>query len=163
MRYEIGNFIVYVDKCEETDYRKRIAVPTEIKNGEPANYKWKYRTRKFITFNRLEIFNKVTQGYTEVTSDIFTFIDLIEILRAFATNKLIAGKMYQISNSFAARLVRKDGNIILGIHFEGLLYTLFFDKFECSSLASKFSKILQRCEVRQEQGVYIYVGNRLAR
>ena len=139
---------------KETEFLdEQILVPTQLKNGKPAEYTWQEKARDFTVFDGLNLLEKEDDKYYRVISDIFDFIDLIELLKAFSGNKLNTKKTYQINDRFSAKTVQKDGNISLSLHFKHYSYKLYLDKFECSSLAAKFSKILQRCEAWQEQEV----------
>lgn len=149
MQFNIGDFIVYTEKKTE-ELSEQIAVPTKLSSGKPSEYKWQYKTRDLTIFKRLNFLEKKDNKYYRVISDLFDFIDLIEILKAFTGNKLDTSKTYQIGDSFTAKTASKNGNMSLSIHFKNYSYKLYLDKFECSSLAAKFGKILQRCEAWQE-------------
>lgn len=149
MKFKIGDFIVTTSK-ETEQLNEQIAMPTSLKNGKPSEYEWQYKTREITVFSGLKLLEKEDGQYYLVISDLFDFIDLIEALKAYTGNKLDTDKEYQISNSFTAKTSSKNGKMSLKIHFTNYSYSLFLDKFECSSLAAKFSKILQRCEAWQE-------------
>lgn len=149
MEFKIGDFKVYTDKRTE-DLDQQIAVPNSLKDGKPDKYTWKYKTREVTIFQGLALLE--TKDYTnyKVISDMFDFIDLIEILKAFSGNKLNTEKEYKINDRFIAKTASKNGKMSLSIQFKNYSYKLYLDKFECSSLAAKFSKILSRCEAWQE-------------
>lgn len=149
MKFKIGDFIISTSKKQEK-LSEQIATPTELSNGKPSQYKWQYKTRDLTVFNMLALLEKKDNKYYRVISNLFDFIDLIEILKSFNGNKLDTDKEYQISNSFTAKTVSKNSKINLSIQFTNYSYQLYLDKFECSSLAAKFSKILNRCEAWQE-------------
>ena len=149
MEFKIGDFIVYTNKKVE-EFGDQIAVPTKLRNGKPSDYRWEYKTRDLTVFYRLNLLEKKDGKYYGVIHDLFDFIDLIEVLKAFNGNKLNTEKEYNISDKFTAEIVQQDGNITLKIHFKNYSNSLYLDKFECSSLAAKFSKILQKCEPWQE-------------
>lgn len=150
MRFKIGDFIVFTEKKTE-QLNEQIAVPTNLNAGKPSEYKWQYKTRDVNVFWGLSLLEKKDGKYYQVIDDLFDFIDLVEILRAFNGNKLDTKKIYQISDKFTAQTAQKNGSMSLSIHFKNYSYTLYLDKFECSSLAAKFTKILQRCEPWQER------------
>jgi len=150
MRFYIDDFIVYTNKKAET-LGEQIIVPTSIRSGKPSKYEWRDKTRDFTAFNSLSFLEKEEKKYYYVISDVFVFIDLIEVLKAFSGNKLNTEKEYNLSNKFTAKIAQKDGDITLKIHFKNYSNSLYLDKFECSSLAAKFSKILQKCEPWQKQ------------
>lgn len=152
MKFKIGNFIVSTEKKTE-ELSEQIAVPTDLKNGRPSDYKWEFKTRDITVFSGLNFLNEGDGKYYRVISDLFDFIDLIEILRAFSSNKLDTKKVYEINNSFTAKTAQKNDKVSLKIHFTNYSNSLFLDKFECSLLAAKFSKILQKCEPWQESEV----------
>jgi len=149
MRFNIGDFRVYTDK-ETEQLNEQIAVPTSLKSGKPSEYKWQHKTREITVFSGLNLLEKKEGKYYRVISDIFEIIDLMELLKAFNGNKLDTTKTYKIGKSFTAKTASKEGNMSLSILFTGYSHKLYLDKFECSSLAAKFSKILQRCEAWQE-------------
>lgn len=149
MQFDIGDFTVYTERKTE-QLNEQIAVPTSLKSGKPSEYKWEYKTRDLSIFEGLNLLEKKDGKRYRVISDMFDFIDLIELLKGFNGNKLDTDKEYQISDSFTAKTASKNGKMSLKIHFKNYSYSLFLDKFECSSLAAKFGKILQRCEAWQE-------------
>lgn len=142
MYFNFDGFTVEISKKEE-ELNDRIAVPSEIKNGKAINYVWKYRTREFNVFSSLAYKSEL------VIDQLFDFIELVELLKAFSNNKLDTKKEY-CNNSFSAQIAQKDGEIFLKIEFAQNSQKKYFTKFECISIASKFSKILQRCEAWQE-------------
>ena len=112
---------------------------------------WQQKVREFTVFIGLNLHEEKDEKYYRVISDLFEFIDLIELLKAFNSNKLDIGKEYQISDVFTAKVAQKSGKTSLKIHFKNYSYSLYLDKFECASLAAKFGKILQKCEPYVEE------------
>jgi len=153
MRFKIDNFIVKTTtKIIELD--EKIIAPSKVSyGGKPEEYKIKNKTKEVIIFDSLFFLENEEEKYYNVISDIFVFIDLIEILKAFNGNKLNTEKEYALSDKFTAKIAQQKGEITLKIHFTNYSNSLYLDKFECSTLAAKFSKILQRCEVWQESEV----------
>jgi len=151
MKFKIDDFIVYTSK-ETEQLDERIAVPTKLENEKPSNYKWKYKIRDLTVFKGLLLLEKRDGQHYSVITDLFDFIDLIELLKAFSSKKLDIEKEYNINNRAIVKIAQKDGKKYLSIHFKNYSYILYLDKFECTSYAAKFSKILQRCEAWQEQG-----------
>ena len=149
MQFDIGDFRVYTDK-ETEQLNEQIAVPTSLKSGKPSEYKWQHKKREITVFSWLNLLEKKDGKHYRVISDLFDFIDLIELLKSFTSNKLDTDKEYKIKDLFTAKTAQKNSKMSLKIHFKNYSYSLYLDKFECSSLAAKFSKILQRCEVWQE-------------
>ena len=149
MQFKIGDFRFYTKKITEQS-NEQIAIPTTIKFGKPTEYEMQYKTREITVFSALALLEKEDGKYYQVIDDIFEVIDLIELLKAFSSNKLDTTKTYKIGNSFTAKIASKNGNMSLSILFAGYSYKLYLDKFECNSLSAKFSKILQRCEAWQE-------------
>ena len=150
MEFKINNFIVYTDR-EKEELNEQIAVPTKIKNNKPSEYEWEYKTRDLTVFKGLLLLEKRDGRHYSVINDLFDFIDLIELLKAFSSKKLDVEKEYNINNKAAVKITQKDGKKYLSIHFTNYSYILYLDKFECTSYAAKFSKILSRCEAWQEQ------------
>ena len=150
MVFDIGDFRVYTkkesEKLNETYYK-----PIFKYSSKPDGYEEVYKYREFTIFDKLNLLEKRDNEYHRVINDIFDFIDLIEMLKGFAGNKLTTDKTYNVNDKFEAKIVTKNKKISLALHFKNYSYNLYLDKFECSSLAAKFSKILSRCEVWQEQ------------
>lgn len=152
MRFDIGDFRVYTKKQSEKlneTYCKPVF--KYASSRKPDEYEEVNKNREFTVFDKLKLLNKENNEYYAVIDNIFDLIDLIEILKAFSGNKLTTNKIYNINNKFEAKIVTKNKKISLALHFKKYSYLIFLDKFECSSLAAKFSKILSRCEVWQEQ------------
>ena len=148
MKFQVNNFLVFTtNKTEQLD--QQIATVISIDYGKPQ-YVLKSKEREFNVFNALHLIKKEKNEYYRVIQNVFDFIDLIEILKAFSNNKLDTQKEYSINNCFTAKIVQKDGNISLRIQFQNHSSILYYDKFESISLAAKFSKILQKCEAWQE-------------
>jgi len=151
MRFDIGDFRLYTKKefeiLEETYFKPVF----KYNSGRPDGYEEVHKNREFTVFDKLNLLEKKDNKYYRVIDNIFDFIDLIEILKAFSGNKLSTDKIYRINDKFEAKIVTKNKIISLFLYFKNYSYGLFLDKFECSSLVAKFLKILSRCEVWQEQ------------
>jgi len=145
MRFEIGDFAVKIEKKVEY-LEDKVAVPKEIKLGRPAGFKLINKKRHLTVFDGLGLFDAESDYHVQVIYNLFDFIDLIEVLKAFNSNKLDTNKEYNINNKFTAKIAKKDEKITLKLQFENHPNIIYLDKFECSSLAAKFSKILQKCE-----------------
>lgn len=160
MQFKIDDFIVRTD-TEIIQLEEKIITPTKLSyNKKPEEYKIKNKTKEITVFHHLSYLEKNDKKYYSVISDLFVFIDLIEVLKAFNSNKLNTNKKYNLSDKFTAEIAQDKRDIAqdkrdinLKIHFKNYSNSLYLDKFECSSLASKFSKILSRCEVWQESEV----------
>ena len=153
MTFEIDDFILATD-IKIVELEEQIIAPTKLSyNNKPEENRIKNKTKEITVFHHLLYLEKNDKKYHSVIDDIFVFIDLIEVLKAHNGNKLDTEKEYSFSNAFTAKISRKKRNFTLEIHFKNHSNSLFLDKFECSSLAAKFSKILQRCEPWQEQEV----------
>jgi hypothetical protein len=152
MQFKIDNFIVFTKiKTEIFEGKEnKIFVPSGITNGRPSDFKSQQKKRDFVIFEKLQFLEFNKRKFYTVFSDLFVFIDLIEVMKAFNGNKLNTEKKYDFSDNFTARIAQKEGNITLEIHFKNYSNSLYLDKFECSSLSAKFSKILSRCEAWQE-------------
>jgi hypothetical protein len=152
MKFKIGDFIVFTEQkiieLEETYFKP---IKLNYQKTKIEEYQEAKKTKEITVFRGLSLLEKYDNKHYQVISDLFDFIDLIEILKAFSANKLDTTKIYQISDLFTAKIAQKDGNISLSIYFTNYSFNLYLDKFECSSLAAKFGKILQRVEAWQEQ------------
>lgn len=153
MRFEIDDFIVSTDS-KIVELSEQIIVPIKLSyNKKPEEFAIKNKTKEITVFSNLYFFEKEEEAYYSVITDMFVFIDLVEILKAFSSNKLDTKKEYNLSDRFTAKIAQKNGNISLKIHFKNYSNSLYLDKFESSSLAAKFTKIIQRCEAWQESEV----------
>jgi len=156
MKFKIDDFIIYLEKKKEIlDENDLIAKPKKLSYSQSKIelYELVPRTREFTVFSHLSFLEKEDGKYYSVISDLFVFIDLVEVLKACSAKKLQQEKEYSFSDKFTAKITQKDKNIYLKIHFKNYSNSLYLDKFECSSLAAKFSKILQKCEPWQESEV----------
>ncbi len=150
MMLKFNDFIVKIDsRIIELD--EKIIAPIELdKYNHKPKMGWKNKTKEITIFGSLLFLENKDKKYYQVISDIFVFIDLIEVLKGYGGKRLEPKKEYNFSDKFTAKTVQKNGETFLKIHFKNYSNSLYLDKFECSSLAAKFSKILQRCEVWQE-------------
>ena len=104
--------------------------------------------KEFKTFASLNY--KENEEYYYVIKNIFNFIDLIEILKAFSANKLDTEMLYELG-SFTANFTQKNGKHYVKILFKNFSNALYCNKFEASALAAKFQKVLSRCEAWEEE------------
>lgn len=149
MKFDLGDFLVYTETKKE-EFAEIIAVPTNLSSGKPSDYKWQKKTRDFTVFEKLYFLNESKEKFILVTTDIFEFIDLIEVLKAYSAKRLEDRKVYNLKR-FEVKIVKKNDIPKLRISFANVERNILLDRFECSALAAKFSKILQRCESWQEQ------------
>jgi hypothetical protein len=147
MIYKIDNFIV-VTKEKIVETREKIIAPVDIDVGSRK----KLIYAKVNKTKNINIFAGLGQKGDNrfLIDDLFLFIDFIEVLKAFANNKLNTDKEYNFNDKFTAKVVSKNKIFYLKIRFKKLSFDLFYDKFEATSLSAKFSKILSRCEAWQE-------------
>jgi hypothetical protein len=148
MKFNFNNFMVQTEQ-EEEQLSELISAPTSIENGKPTNYILKPKTRNLTVFKLLAFYENNKEQYFQVISDLFDFIDLIEVLKAYSGKRLEANKEYKF-NGFSAKIATKNEVSKLRVSFDNFETVIFLDKFECSSLAAKFSKVVQRCESWQE-------------
>ena len=74
-------------------------------------------------------------------------IEFIEILKAFANNKLTSGKLYELS-FFTAKYknCEETKTTILSIKFFNNFF-IKYDKTEALILSAKLTKVISKCEV----------------
>ena len=161
MRFKFNNFEVNTEQLKiELDELYTKPLELEYNNARVRKYELVNKTKQITIFSNLKLFIKSRSYQKIVIDDLFEFIALIEILKAFSANKLDIEKKYR-EDSFTGEIVQKNKKFYLKIDLTDLEwndfvsdsdsdYVLFLDKFECTSLAAKFSKILSRCEVWQE-------------
>jgi len=149
MIFKFNNFITVIEN-EKIELREKVAVAISINNGKPSNYKMLNKTREITVFKILSYLNLEDKKSYRVIDDIFDFIDLIEILKAYAGKRLEKDTIYKLKQ-FTAKIAFKNDIPKIKITFNNFKNHLLLDKFECSSLAAKFQKITQRCEAWQEQ------------
>lgn len=139
MLYKVSEFYLLTESKTE-QLSEQIAKPQKIDSGRPTNYNWEHKTRDFVMLDRLYY-----QKFLMLT-DLFDFIDLIELLKAFANKKLDSNKEYKMNVHYSAQIVQKNGKVSLQLSIKGAKDSLFLDCFECIKLSAKFSKILAKCE-----------------
>ena len=138
MIFKFNNFAVTTSAGRiQTD--EQIAVPNSISNGKPSDYKFEYKTRQ------IQIFKSLYYRSKKIVITVFDFIDFIELLKAFNSNKLNSEKTYKFS-TYDAKVVSKEKIFYLCLIIPGEK-KLYLDKFEASSLAAKFGKILQKLDI----------------
>jgi len=136
--------VLYIDSYfsvevlrEKINLDEKVLVPTERGGKE-----WKNKEKEIIVFSEL------CYGVEErpvIQNNIFQLIDFIELLKAFSSNKLQQKKDYRINENIVGRIGMKNGFVTLRLDF--LHYDpIRFEKYECSALAAKLSKILSKCE-----------------
>ena len=106
MKFEFNDFILYTSKRIE-DLEDEIAVVTEISSNKPYKYEFKNKRREFTIFHSLCLFEKEERKHYQVISNIFDLIDLVEILKAFSSNKLSTNKEYNISDNSPLKQLKK--------------------------------------------------------
>jgi len=97
-------------------------------------------------FSVIALFNPADDMHHIVIQDQIDLIFLIEILKAFANNKLNTSKIYEYKDIFTAKTVQKNGVISLSLHFTNFP-SLYLDKFECNAIASSFQRVLSQCVI----------------
>ena len=97
-------------------------------------------------FSALALFSPADDTHYIVIKDQIDLIFLIEILKAFANNKLNTSKTYEYKDIFTAKTVQKNGVISLSLHFTNFP-PLYLDKFECNAIASSFQRVLSQCAI----------------
>jgi len=151
MTFKINDFHVVtaqrIVELEETYFK-----PSKLSSSgaKIEKYVKVNKTREITVFNHISFYEQADETYYSVIDDVFIFIDFVEILKAFSNKKLDTNREYKIADAFTAQTAQSSGEIYLKIDFKNFSNSLFLDKFECSSFAAKFSKILQRCEAWQE-------------
>ena len=150
MTFEFNNFKVFIErKKEELDDLTTIPRKLTYNKTKVEEYQLVHKTREFIIFAGLNFLEENEDKYYKVISNLFVFIDLIEVLKAYSSKRLEDAKEYEFEG-FTAKIATKNEVKKLRISFQNFKNNLFLDKFECASLAAKFSKILSRCEAWQE-------------
>ena len=142
MTYKFNSFSVET-KQEILKLEEEIFVATQIKNDKPSKFIKKNKTRERTIFTKLSFMN-----FT-ITNDLFTCIDFIEILKAFANKKLEKQQFYNF-DGFTAKMKQKDKVDFLEINIRSDRKPIYLDRFKCISLSAKIQKIINRCEAWQE-------------
>jgi hypothetical protein len=120
MEYRFNNFVILTTKEEYKTNFKVIA--------------WKE------TENQKE--------YTELTKDMFSLIDFIEVLKGFTANKMDTSTLYEFE-FFTAKVKGggEDKRVVLSIKFTKLNKFIQVDKLKAQIIASKISKVISRVEL----------------
>jgi hypothetical protein len=133
----INNFTI-VTKSILISTGEEMIVPQSIKNGKPTDFHLKDKKRM------IKIFEDISYNSYMVIDNLFDFIEFIELLKAFSSNKLNTERTYKFKY-YEAKIVNKNKIFNLCLYLQK--DKIFLDKFETSSLAAKFSKILQKIEI----------------
>jgi hypothetical protein len=102
----------------------------------------RYKTKNYIKFNKLVFGNPRAWDTKEyfITDKYFDFIKLIEILKAFGSNKLEKEKEYKIGECIA---MRKQKNKIETLQLKFYKLNVYLDKIDCLSVATFLLKLNQ--------------------
>ena len=100
MIFEINNF--KIETAKKIEYLiDEILVPQNIIKGKPAKFNWEHKTREFVFFTNLYLKEEKDNEFRCVINDVFNFIDLIEVLKAFSSKKLNIDKVYDFKYDLA--------------------------------------------------------------
>jgi len=148
---QIDDFIVYTEKKEEL-ISDKYYIQKNIEKSYGSGYEQTYcpKTRDITIFKCLDYLETTEQRYITLIDNIFDFIEIIEFMKGFSSNKLTTDKIYY-RNNFTITMSDISGIKKLNIKFKKNPNSFFLEKMECILLAAKFSKILSRCEAWQEQ------------
>jgi hypothetical protein len=85
--------------------------------------------------------------YTPLTEEILDVIEFVEVLKAFAGNKLNTKKQYNLS-FFTAKIknCEESNSPVLSIKLSNDTF-ITYDKTEAQILSAKLSKVVAKCEV----------------
>jgi hypothetical protein len=89
----------------------------------------------------LKAFCGIFQKHYVVIQHIAQLIELVEVLKAFSSNKLDANKLYEFKD-FTAKVSRKNKQYSVQISFKNWSYSFYFDKLEANIFASQLQKIV---------------------
>jgi mRNA-degrading endonuclease HigB of HigAB toxin-antitoxin module len=142
MQFQFNNFVLFTEQVVQ-QLADEYIVPTKVEYLKPKDYKKIYKTKTITVLDKVGFLNSTTNKYILVFDNLFDFIDFIEILKAFS-NKKLDSKIYKLKK-FEATIKQKDNNHYLAVTFTDL-DVVYYDKFESLALASKFQKIISRCE-----------------
>jgi hypothetical protein len=151
---------IVVTEQKTIKLNETILVPTDTRNDKPSEYEFTKKTREITVFSGFYIYDDSQGEYRKVIDELLVIIDFVEALKAFNGNKLDASpnggyKIEDFEDTVLChtKVVSRDGKTSLKIWFKEFSENLYANKVECSSLAARLNKILQRCEAWQEQEV----------
>ncbi|MDO9566880.1 MAG: hypothetical protein Q7J15_09090 [Candidatus Desulfaltia sp.] len=140
---QLNNETIYIGRGFEVVIARRLET-----YDSPASSG--YTEREIRPLFRLLLFRRKV-----VTDNILDVLDLIEILRGFAGNRMITGKIYHVPHTSPDQPDQPNALVCETRPERGLVYLFIFrgarktnvllDKVECSQLAAKTSKIISAC------------------
>ncbi|MEA2011881.1 MAG: hypothetical protein U9O87_02170 [Verrucomicrobiota bacterium] len=146
MTFEFDGYTIATEQIN-LQLNETYFAPTKIKLGRPGEFVKKHKSKEVTQFAGLYYKRNI------VTENLFYFIDLIEILKAYSNKKLELRKEYKFEN-FNAKIVssQKDKTEHLRINFYRGDQRVYYHKFDCMRLSAKMNKVLSKCELVVENG-----------
>jgi len=120
-----------------------------IKNNNSKNDVDYSLVNDYKHFEFLKTFGVLTSKttYTPLTEEILDVIEFVEVLKAFAGNKLNTKKQYDLS-FFTAKIknCEESNSPVLSIKLSNDTF-ITYDKTEAQILSAKLAKVVAKCEV----------------
>lgn len=148
MKKIIDNFYITIENTTKEFENEQYRMTKATKNSS-SKYNFEYaKVPDYKNYEFMNTFGFITPQYLyTLTNEILDVIEFIEILKAFANNKLTSGKLYELS-FFTAKYknCEESKTTILSIKFFNDLF-IKYDKAEALILSAKLSKAISKCEV----------------
>ena len=151
MKKIIGNFYILIQNTTKEFNNEQYRMTNATKNNL-SKYNFEYaKVPDYKNYEYMDTFGLIKSQDTFVlTNEILDVIEFIEILKAFANNKLTSGKLYELS-FFTAKYknCEETKTTILSIKFFNNFF-IKYDKTEALILSAKLTKVISKCEVMFE-------------
>lgn len=148
MQKIIDNFYISIENTTKEFENEQYRMTKAIKNSS-SKYNFEYaKVPDYKNYEFMNTFGFMNSQYSFIlTHEILDVIEFIEILKAFANNKLTSGKLYELS-FFTAKYknCEETKTTILSIKFFNNFF-IKYDKTEALILSAKLTKVISKCEV----------------
>jgi hypothetical protein len=147
MKKIIDNFYITIENTTKEFENEQYRMTKATKNSS-SKYNFEYaKVPDYKNYEFMNAFGYINSQYLTLTNEILDVIEFIEILKAFANNKLTSGKLYELS-FFTAKYknCEESKTTILSIKLSTDLF-IKYDKAEALILSAKLSKAISKCEV----------------
>ena len=148
MEKTIDNFYITIGNTTKEFENEQYRMTNATKNNS-SKYNFEYaKVPDYKNYEFMNTFGFINSQYSfMLTHEILDVIEFIEILKAFANNKLTSGKLYELS-FFTAKYknCEESKTTILSIKLFNDLF-IKYDKAEALILSAKLSKAISKCEI----------------
>ena len=147
MKKIIEDFHIITGNTTKEFETTQLRMTNAVKYGSKYNFDYNL-IPDYKHYEFMESFSVIISKISyQLTTEILDVIEFIEILKAFANNKLNTDKQYELSFFTAKVKNNKESNsVVLSIKLS-IDSFITYDKAEAQILSAKLSKVISKCEV----------------